>query len=570
MESIAALGLACNIFQIISFGNETIRLVRDVYSRGFLETPLAEHAVTLRDVASHIIAFETPVNPRKYEVQLKDNATKCHAVARDLVEEIKFLLSERAKGDLAGTLKVVSKMQTGLLVRVCDRIDAIGAKQRTLNEDVHRLIQQYGSGETQASKLISEYSNLTRDQISLKAVELQCQINNDIGQSQNDIIVNIEKAVESFSTQTVSHMTKLEFSREKAEQKALFINSLTFSGMNERRNQVSEGHEGTSQWIFYRSEPDLEGSWKGLYGEAKNQGIGEKDSVRPWDNFSDWLQSNEQIYWISGKPGSGKTTMAKYILSHPMTKRLLDSWKPDFMMVSHFFWRPGSTLQQNIKGMVASILYQLLRNSQLSTDLAMCNVHDITEKRPDGVCGNWSLAELKQTTATVLEQHERPVFVLIDGVDEVTPSDGVSDLLLMIEDLYKRPNAKLCILSRPVAWVQRSLAGYPSLRISDFTAGDISRYTHDKLVKSFEDLQGHSPSLSFAQVKLLIRQLVNKAEGSFLWLHLSLNSVVRGIQQGDEFNSLQARIFSLPETISDQYKEMWKQHSPFNLGLPLY
>ncbi|KAK1847838.1 hypothetical protein CCHR01_09495, partial [Colletotrichum chrysophilum] len=139
MESIAALGLACNIFQIISFGNETIRLVRDVYSRGFLETPLAEHAVTLRDVASHIIAFETPVNPRKYEVQLKDNATKCHAVARDLVEEIKLLLSERAKGDLAGTLKVVSKvawrkrrlerlekqlcavekqMQTGLLVRV--------------------------------------------------------------------------------------------------------------------------------------------------------------------------------------------------------------------------------------------------------------------------------------------------------------------------------------------------------------------------------------------------------------------------------------------------------------------
>jgi type II secretory ATPase GspE/PulE/Tfp pilus assembly ATPase PilB-like protein len=39
--------------------------------------------------------------------------------------------------------------------------------------------------------------------------------------------------------------------------------------------------------------------------------------------FPEWLQSDRGIFWITGKAGSGKSTLMKYAFSDPRTLRIL-------------------------------------------------------------------------------------------------------------------------------------------------------------------------------------------------------------------------------------------------------
>ncbi|KAK2756010.1 hypothetical protein CKAH01_17224 [Colletotrichum kahawae] len=302
MESIAALGLACNVFQVISFGQETMNLVRDVYGKGSIEVPLAEYAVTLRDAAAHIKAFELPEKPRKHEVQLADNAAKCHLVARDLGEEINFLLAEKAKGDLLKTLKTVTKMawrkrrldrlekqlrdlekqmQSGLLARLCDKTDMMQTAQETLSQDVRHLLQQFRFGKTQASDLILRDGLETRQHISLESSKLRREIVEYAERSHEILFSRVDRVGQASATQVTSHLNTHRSDREISERRDRFIDSLSYYGMNERRNHASDSHSGTFEWIFSEIESEQE--------------------QHQWGNFADWLRSNESaIFSKSG------------------------------------------------------------------------------------------------------------------------------------------------------------------------------------------------------------------------------------------------------------------------------
>ncbi|KAK1622112.1 hypothetical protein BDP81DRAFT_442235 [Colletotrichum phormii] len=81
MSGLEALGLACNIFQVISFGRETSSLVKRVYRDSSVDDALEANAKDLAQLASFVQALETPKNPTKQEHQLLEIAKNCQAVA---------------------------------------------------------------------------------------------------------------------------------------------------------------------------------------------------------------------------------------------------------------------------------------------------------------------------------------------------------------------------------------------------------------------------------------------------------------------------------------------------------
>lgn len=85
--------------------------------------------------------------------------------------------------------------------------------------------------------------------------------------------------------------------RERHVQHSL-LQSLSFDTMKHRSETIAEAHQETFEWIFSDSE------------------------FRPWSNFREWLQSDNGLYWLSGKAGSGKSTLMKYIVGHEETKTL--------------------------------------------------------------------------------------------------------------------------------------------------------------------------------------------------------------------------------------------------------
>lgn len=132
MSGLEALGLACNIFQIISFGRETASLVKRIYRDGTIDDVLEANAKDLAQLASHVQTLEVPKKPTKQEHQLLEIAKKCQAVARDLTEEIAFIVGHKKKGSLAATIKVAAKANW--------RKRRLYTMERKLN-DAERLMQ---------------------------------------------------------------------------------------------------------------------------------------------------------------------------------------------------------------------------------------------------------------------------------------------------------------------------------------------------------------------------------------------------------------------------------------------
>jgi ABC-type lipoprotein export system ATPase subunit len=69
----------------------------------------------------------------------------------------------------------------------------------------------------------------------------------------------------------------------------IILESLRFPTMRDRYEDIEDAHAETFKLIF--------------------QEAGYED--KPWDNFSRWLRSGDSIYWISGKAGSGKSTLMR-------------------------------------------------------------------------------------------------------------------------------------------------------------------------------------------------------------------------------------------------------------------
>jgi hypothetical protein len=68
--------------------------------------------------------------------------------------------------------------------------------------------------------------------------------------------------------------------------------------------------------------------------------------------FSNWLQEGSGLFWIHGKPASGKSTLMKYIVRSKQTWELLHDWRKSSYEVNaaYFFHYRGTAIQKSFEG----------------------------------------------------------------------------------------------------------------------------------------------------------------------------------------------------------------------------
>lgn len=282
--------------------------------------------------------------------------------------------------------------------------------------------------------------------------------------------------------------------------------------------------------------------------EEENRGHGCIWELK-WNSFSNWLSSTDAIYWISGKPGSGKTTVVKYILADERTKKYLDIWSPGCAIISHYFWLPGSPMQRNMEGLLSSLLYQLLGNNPSASMQVMSSVSGQKSSYTD-----WSSVELHSAFRRALDSYESGVCLFLDGIDEIKPDDGTKDgipeFLDWAIELSQRSKIKLCLASRPDPHIlETRLFMYPRLRLQDLNHQDLLAYAEGRVKIPQEAISAEKDDL--------IRSLADKAKGVFLWLILAIKSVNEGFRNDDSTVTLQERIDCLPRGLESLYKDMW-------------
>ena len=302
--------------------------------------------------------------------------------------------------------------------------------------------------------------------------------------------------------------------------------------MHAREEGIKEAHKHTFEWILEKPG----------------------DEVRPWHQFIDWLEEGHGTYWISGKAGSGKSTLMNFICHDPRTEAALKIWSGtnQIFMPNFFFWSPGSQLQKSLAGLLRSLIYQLLERFP---DL-MPILTESTGPFQHGLCQlpTWTEQRLRATLRNLVSVGlgKCRLCIFIDGLDEFH-GDHVT-LLNLISSFREITKVKFCLSSRPYSPFKHELGSSPMLKLQDLTEPDIRRYVSDEIEGA--PLKASSVPYSSSWIKEAVDTIVQKAEGVFLWVRLAVRDQLEGIRNGDDPEQLRERLRILPTEIEEVYGHM--------------
>jgi hypothetical protein len=348
-------------------------------------------------------------------------------------------------------------------------------------------------------------------------------------------------------------LTKLTASNREDLFKARILASLKFGDMDQRQETIAIAYQRTFNWIF---------DMPSLNTAQSNRPVGTRipNISQPRQNFSHWLEHQHDIYWVTGKPGCGKSTLMKYIFSHRQTANLLAGWSQHRTLVTagFFFWNSGTSMQMSSKGLLQTILYQALEQCpSLVPHVLPARWARYQEHGAD--LQDWTWSELEHGLRTLVCDVSRCFAFFIDGLDEF---DGdCKDLNQLVLSLTKgNSNVKMCLASRPWLVFEEAFQQKPWLRVEDLTAGDIKLFVTEKLQASemFSRLQVYmSDSASD-----LIAQICDRSSGVFLWVYIVVESVLEGLRDGDTLEDLHSRMRSLPTDLEDLFRKILHRLNP--------
>lgn len=317
------------------------------------------------------------------------------------------------------------------------------------------------------------------------------------------------------------------------------LESLAFPSMDDRGTMVPTSYGDTFRWLFQQ----------------------ESDYNHNRVGFHKWLRADtSSIYWITGKPGSGKSTLMKYITQHPSLGHHLRRWagRLEPLWAGYYFWDAGSNpLQKSRAGMMMTLLYHLLRKkrSLLPT---------VARRRWTlySVLGNtlftappWTWEELYETFSRVAAESGRAfrLALFIDGLDEF---DGnPADIIAFVKLLNSQYNVKICVASRPWTEFAEALAQSPSLTMQNLTQRDILDFIHGNLkaCPAFHERR----AVSQVATARLIDDIAKKASGVFLWVALVVRSLVQRLMDGHSMADLHDILESMPQDMMELYTSIW-------------
>ncbi|ORY13035.1 hypothetical protein BCR34DRAFT_613592 [Clohesyomyces aquaticus] len=336
-------------------------------------------------------------------------------------------------------------------------------------------------------------------------------------------------------------LSKLANSIERARvisaQRALLI-SLDYDVRAARQDSVKPAHANTFKWILQDKTSD---------------GIPV--------SFMKWLREDSGVYWISGKPGCGKSTLMKYISNHPNIQDAIKTWGNGGVVTpaSYFFWNSGTPMQRSLGGLLRSVLIQVLdKCPELISKVFesrwsnMQSWHFTALQSP-----YWGIPELMEALRKVADEASlsSKFCFFIDGLDEYEGSD--LEMVQIINDFNTSSYLKFCVSSRPHVAFQKAY-GHDNTRMLDvaaLTRPDIKLYVGDRLEKNskFQEFQ----KKYYDRCQRLVNQIVQDANGVFLWVFLVTSRLLEGIETNDDrMSDLEGKLKITPKELNDLFRHI--------------
>ncbi|KAL8329682.1 hypothetical protein RB597_005114 [Gaeumannomyces tritici] len=530
MEALAAFGLAANIAQFAELGYKTAKTMREVYRS--IDGLTAEHT-DFKDAAKQVKAISTELKKKvgtvgsnsELEGLLQKSIDACDALLKE-VDGLKFDGGSAYVGE-----RLAKLMMAMWAIRRKRKVEALNSRiveirQRLLLAIQNLILEQGGEvmqsldGLSDTVKQSQEWHKTHAALLDTKLQELGSQLaaRKSWEKSHDDAFMGFSRSLVNFVDQWRNHSTISEI-----------LKSLHFKQLRERQSDIPTAHKNTFQWMF-------------------NDDGGKE--------FRTWLGGpSKGTFWITGKAGSGKSTLIKFLLEHPETKRLLEQWatssghKP-LLLVSHFFWSRGGKLQRAHEGLLRTMLFQILvAHPEL--------IKKVCPQRflPFRCLDSWTFKELRDVFGELAKIKSLParIFVFVDGLDEFEGEPA--EIIDTVREISSCGDIKLCCSSRP--WPQfekafESAAG--RINVHQLTKNDIRRYVDDCFGEDhkYQNLCKEAPS----EAGNLVEAVASRAEGVFFWVFLVVKDLLRGLDHGDSLKIMHQRLDRLPSDLNEFFATM--------------
>ncbi|KAK2606812.1 hypothetical protein N8I77_005538 [Diaporthe amygdali] len=559
MDPLTAIGLASNIISFIDFSVRLLKGFQEIHDsqHGALEENKSRETITreMQHMSAGLLLFRASDKVEE-DSGLRILAEECHGLSIELI-----LLLEKVKSKNPGSK--AQNLLSALRNKVYDSERA--SLEARLNECRGQLHLQL--------------SHLTRKE-TLEKLDILVQASKADQTKLDKIESQVAQLRKSISLTPATSEVKLMLMTLLEEEEKVFnviaqeriLNSLSFEGMNRRSNMVVETNSNTYEWIL-EDKPTDETVFSELLPEHAEDAVAKEAAIqlrdiedvektRARDKLNTWLArgSSRDVFHLSGKLGSGKSTLMKYIRESSRTQDRLKIWADgrELTIADFYFWNAGSDYEKSLRGLYTSLLYQIFSQCPdlvpkvWPAQWAQANSAPWLTPKVIEISGR----DINEAFATVIKSHDwfkkRCFAFFIDGLDEFqsTVQADHRDLVkpLCHWAVNASENVKICVSSREYPVFMDGFTSTLRISLHELTRHDMNMYIRDKL--AHVSAEEHFESL--------VSLIMSKANGVFLWVALVVKSLREEVENGMSCYELTREVDVLPEQLESLYSHIIK------------
>jgi hypothetical protein len=261
---------------------------------------------------------------------------------------------------------------------------------------------------------------------------------------------------------------------------------------------------------------------------------------RGWvfDTIDSWLADPKasRVFWITGKPGVGKTAIAAWLCYHRCE------------IAAFHLCRYGHTQKADPRRAVLSVAYQL--SSQLPDYQARLNALDLKSLVAESNAPTLFDSLIVQPLSGNFPRPERSIVILIDALDEATEG-GRNELASFIASEFTRTPEwlRLIITSRPDPEVTQPLQGLTPY-VLDTSAPENERDLRQYLDRELGSLVGGKHATRAA-----VEAIIERSEGVFLYVLCVCDELAQGRLSVE-------RLEDFPQGLGGVYQQFFERQFP--------
>ncbi|KAG8625432.1 hypothetical protein KVT40_007183 [Elsinoe batatas] len=489
------LQVACNLIEVIKTTRDVITIGQNIRHGGEISRSFLQEAQALRNTSLQLQSSLQPLSG-KAGTEDCDLLQQCRELSKCAIA----LESEAAKYSSASSAKRLSvwqswKRSTRYVVGGKDKLAELSAQLQRHEQHLTTHVNLRLGRHTSAIKL---------------------GVNTSLAQL--DLVLTKVAAMHQDMTAAIIGRDEHQQHVQGEAQQRQVLKSLFFDQMQLRRDSIPLAYHSTFEWIF--KKPDNLSGWSGL---------------------SDWLsRTSSSCYWISGKPGSGKSTLMRFIEDHQVLQQIpaTEDGLSQINVASFYFWQAGTPLQGSVVGALRCLLYTMLSAFPRSIpEMQICQ-------------SNWTYQTLCRTIQRFLAASEQRWLILLDGLDE--SSDERQKLDDFLTFLRSSPKCQLICSGRPEQRFERYFEKTPKMRLHDLTSGDLEAYARSRLEVPLESATHLENNIKSG----IISKVVQRADGVFLWVRLITASLIEGLDALESADELWKRLDELPSELDEMFGVM--------------